>query len=73
MLQPPTGGTVEERLGLGPRPFWQLERFPLDLVNWPAHNSHRLDVATRRPFLDCGPGCGQQVAQRVLGADEAFL
>ena len=36
------------------------------------HNSHRLDVSLRRDFLDC-PGCSTRVADRVLGADEAFF
>ena len=38
----------------------------------PQHNSHRLDVSLRRDFLDC-PGCSTRVAERVLGADEAFF
>ena len=38
----------------------------------PQHNSHRLDVSLRRDFLDC-PGCSTRVADRVLGADEAFF
>ena len=38
----------------------------------PQHNSHRLDVSLRRDFLDC-PSCSTRVADRVLGADEAFF
>lgn len=64
------GGSAEERLGLGPHPFWQLERVPLDMVNWPAFNSHRLDVELNSDFMIC---CDQQVVQKVLGADEAFF
>eukprot|EP01052_Picozoa_sp_SAG31_P033196 SAG31_NODE_3721_length_3950_cov_2.867048_1_plen_248_part_00 len=63
-------GSVEQRLGLGPQPFWQLQRVPEDMVNWPALNSHRLDVTLNSDFLRC---CDQQVVQRVLGADEAFF
>jgi|EP01046_Picozoa_sp_COSAG06_P040624 hypothetical protein len=31
------------------------------MINWPAHNSHRLDVTLKRDFLDC---CNQQVRER---------
>lgn len=63
-------GPAEQRLDLGAHPFWQLQRVPEDLINWPALNSHRLDVTLNADFLLC---CDQQVVTRVLSADEAFF
>jgi hypothetical protein len=54
----------------GPHPFWQLERMPLETIDWPSHNSHRLDVTLNPDFMLC---CDQQVVQHVLAADEAFF
>jgi hypothetical protein len=65
-----TQRSAVDRLGLGMHPFWQLERLPVDMVNWPAFNSHRLDVTLNSDFVRC---CDQKVVQHVLGADEAFF
>ena len=71
LLSGASGDSAGEQLGLGPHPFWQLQRVPTDMVNWPARNSHRLDVRLDRDFEAC---CGQQVvAEGVLGADEAWF
>jgi hypothetical protein len=49
---------------------WQLRRYPVDLVNWPATNSDRRDVTLDRDFLQC---CNQLVVSGgVLAADEAL-
>jgi hypothetical protein len=49
-------------------PEWMLRRWPLELVNWPVANSHRLDVDLRKDFLSC---CGTPLAQRPIAADES--
>ena len=51
-------------------PLWQLRRYPLDLVDWPALNSDRRDIDLDRDFLLC---CNQSVVKGgVLPADEAL-
>ena len=33
-----------------PAPFWALRRWPVELVTWPATNSHRLDIDLRKDW-----------------------
>eukprot|EP00041_Stephanoeca_diplocostata_P002376 m.26144 g.26144 ORF g.26144 m.26144 type:complete len:873 (-) comp13269_c0_seq2:185-2803(-) len=50
-------------------PWWQLRRYPVDMVQWPFHNSDRLDVYPLiRDFLEVQ----QQAVRHPLPADEAF-
>lgn len=61
-------------------PEWMLRRFPeVPLIDWPSHNSKRLDVRLSRDWLLCGAdpasGCGDSyvIDRGVLPADEAFM
>ncbi len=54
-------GTAKDDL---PETIWELQRMPLDLINWPVHNSQRKDIE----FL---PANGlEQMTRTVLPPDE---
>ena len=55
-------------------PDWQLRRYPLNLVDWPSVNSHRLDVRLNPDWLRCSAAACDTtvVSERVLPADEAI-
>ncbi len=52
-----------------------LERFPLDLADWPMANSHRLDIALLPQFLRPGVKAkrGHRPDGKVLPVDERFF
>jgi hypothetical protein len=43
--------------------IWYMQRWPLELINWPQFNSDRLDVQLNVPAGSCGQGL--QLLQRV--------
>ena len=51
-------------------PRMQLRRWPLDLVEWPSHNSDRMDITLERDWL-LYPNA-EFVVTTALPADEAF-
>lgn len=52
-------------------PQYQLKRWPLDMIQWPVHNSARWDVTFSRDWKI--PPNDELVLTRALPADEAFL
>lgn len=55
-------------------PEWQLRRYPTELVDWPATNSHRRDIRLSADWASCPPALcgGSPVLEGVLPADEAL-
>lgn len=47
-----------------------LKRYPLDLVDWPVSNAHRIDVKPLPDHLGQGPNTGQGLDGEVLPIDE---
>ena len=69
-------------IDLSPPDWWldrsveMLERFPLDLVNWPVSNAHRTDIVPLRDHTQEGgevENRGHRVSGRVLPVDERPL
>ena len=51
-------------------PRWQLKRWPMELIQWPIHNSNRRDISLLQDWLL--PPQNQNIEQEALPADEAF-
>ena len=51
-------------------PQYQLKRWPMEMIQWPVHNSDRWDVEFSKDWSRVQQ---QPVLDRALPADEAFL
>jgi hypothetical protein len=66
------------RVDLSPSGAWledavdTLRRFPIDRVNWPIANSHRIDVVPIPEHVR-GSGLGARVGGKVLPIDERYV
>lgn len=47
-----------------------LKRYPLDLIDWPMSNAHRIDMVPLPDHLDQKPGTGHGIDGRVFPIDE---
>jgi hypothetical protein len=47
-----------------------LERYPLDLIDWPMSNAHRIDMVPLQGHLGQPPGTGHRVDNHVFPIDE---
>eukprot|EP01049_Picozoa_sp_SAG25_P008797 SAG25_NODE_821_length_5214_cov_2.405670_3_plen_480_part_00 len=53
--------------GLSFQPFWMLQRYPWELIDWKVQNSHRLDVNIRKDWVAC---CDVNLSEVALAPDE---
>ena len=51
-------------------PRWQIKRWPIELIQWPIHNSNRRDISLLQDWLL--PPQNQNIVKHALPADEAF-
>jgi hypothetical protein len=48
--------------------IWYMQRFPLELINWPQFNGQRLDVEINQPAL-----CDRKYSLKLLPPDERLI